>query len=61
MSATRNLSKKDVKITTDHVLVVAVISDNKYIISGSKDKTISIWNLFEKTQETVLKDMLLVF
>ena len=61
MSATRNLSKKDVKITTDHGLVVAVISDNKYIISGSKDKTISIWNLFEKTQETVLKDMLLVF
>ena len=29
-------------------------SDNKYVISGSIDKTIRIWNLLETTQETVL-------
>ena len=35
---------------------VAITSDNKYIISGSKDCTIRIWNLLEKRQETVLKE-----
>ena len=30
-------------------------SDKKYIISGSTDKTIRIWNFIEKTQETVLE------
>ena len=29
-------------------------SDNKFIISGSYDNTIRIWNFFEKRQETVL-------
>ena len=29
-------------------------NNNKYIISGSKDKTVRVWNFFEKTQETVL-------
>ena len=28
--------------------------DNKYIVSGSSDKTIRIWNLLERRQETVL-------
>ena len=30
-------------------------SDNKSIISGSRDKTIRIWNFLEKTQESVLE------
>ena len=39
---------------TDHVASLAVTSDNKYIISGSKDKTIRIWNLLQKRQVAVL-------
>ena len=34
---------------------VAVTSDNKYVISGSLDNTIRIWNLLEKRQETILQ------
>ena len=30
-------------------------SNNKYVVSGSEDKTIRIWNLLEKRQETVLQ------
>ena len=37
------------------VVTLAVTSDNKYIVSGSLDKSIRIWNLLEKIQETVLK------
>ena len=37
------------------VRTVAVTSDNKYLISGSNDKTIRIWNLLKKTQESVLQ------
>ena len=37
---------------TDSVVTVVATSDNKYIISGSWDKTIRIWNLLEKRQET---------
>ena len=40
---------------TDSVQSVAVSRDNKYVVSGSKDNTIRIWNLLQKTQETVLK------
>ena len=32
------------------ITTVTVTSDNKYIISGSKDKSIRIWNLLEKTK-----------
>ena len=39
----------------DRVSCVAVTKDNKYIISGSEDKTIRIWNILQKTQEAVLK------
>ena len=34
---------------------LAVTSDNKYIVSGSADKTIRIWNLLEIKQEAVLE------
>ena len=34
---------------------VVVTSDNKFIISGSEDRTIIIWNLLEKNQEAVLQ------
>ena len=37
------------------VTTVVVTRDNKYIISGSEDNTIRIWNLLEKTQESVLQ------
>ena len=40
---------------TSSVTSIAITSDNKYIISGSHDKTIRIWNLLEKRQETVLE------
>ena len=40
---------------TSSVLTVAVTSDNKYIVSGSDDNTIRIWNLLEKRQETVFR------
>ena len=40
---------------TSYINSIAITSDNKYIISGSSDKTIRIWNLLEKRQETVLK------
>ena len=40
------------------VRTVAVTSDNKYVISGSSDNTIRIWNVFEKRQETVLEEHL---
>ena len=40
---------------TSYVNSVAITSDNKYIISGSDDNTIRIWNLLKKRQETVLE------
>ena len=42
------------------VTSIAISRDNKYIVSGSFDCTVKIWNAQEKTQETVLvghKDM----
>ena len=32
----------------EEVTSVALISSNKYVVSGSKDKTIRIWNLLKK-------------
>ena len=29
--------------------------DNKYVVSGSEDKTIRNWNLLEKRQESILQ------
>ena len=40
---------------TGEVLCLALTIDNKYIISGSRDKTIRIWDFQLKTQECVLR------
>ena len=40
---------------TENVASLALTSDDKYIISGSEDKTVRIWNRSEKRQEAVLK------
>ena len=45
---------------TSSVLTVAVTSDNKYIVSGSLDKTIRIWNLLEKSKKLFWKDILIL-
>ena len=34
---------------------VTMTRDKKYIISGSKDMTVRVWNLLQKTQEAVFK------
>ena len=51
--------KRDYKLFIEghksSVRAIAITSDNKYIISGSYDWTIRIWNLLEKRQETVLE------
>ena len=59
-----NVSDCLVMIEKDHNLFVyghassvtcyAITSDNKYLISGSDDKTVRIWNLFDKKQEAIL-------
>ena len=40
---------------TDPVTCVAITSDDKYIVSGSWDNTVRIWNLQSKTQKSVLQ------
>jgi WD40 repeat protein len=40
---------------TDWVISVAITSDNKYIISDNRDKTVRVWNINNKTQEGVLE------
>ena len=40
---------------TETLTSLALTSDDKYIISGSEDKTVRIWNRSEKRQEAVLK------
>jgi WD40 repeat protein len=34
---------------------VAITSDNQYVVSGSRDKTVRVWNLINQTQKAVLK------
>ena len=40
---------------SERVTTVTKTRDNKYIVSGSDDKTIRIWNILQKTQESVLQ------
>ena len=40
------------------VRTVAVTRDNKYLIFGSNDKTIRIWNLLKKHKKVFYKDIL---
>ena len=34
---------------------IAITSDNKFLVSGSADKIIRIWNIQTKTQEAILE------
>ena len=48
------LEKKQVAVLeghTDYIYTLAISSDDEYIISGSKDKTIRIWNFLWKRQK----------
>jgi WD40 repeat protein len=38
---------------TDYVTFIAITSDSKYIVSGSCDKTVRLWNIKEKLCEAV--------
>ena len=40
---------------TNYVYSLAVTNDSKYLISGSGDATIRIWNLLEKRQVSLLR------
>ena len=40
----------------DYVRALAITSDNKYIISGSNDKSVRIWNIEVKKEEAFHKD-----
>ncbi|OMJ65012.1 hypothetical protein SteCoe_39847 [Stentor coeruleus] len=40
---------------TSYVNSVTITSDNQYVVSGSLDKTVRVWNLLEKRQEVVLE------
>jgi WD40 repeat protein len=37
------------------VTALAITSDTKYLVSGSSDKTLRVWNLETRSQETVLQ------
>ena len=39
-----------------NIRALAITSDNKYIVSGSADMTIRIWNLLENRQEGILAE-----
>ena len=40
---------------TSNVRSVAITCDNKFIVSGSRDRNMRIWNLQNKSQEAVLE------
>ena len=40
---------------TDSVDIVAITQDGKYLISGSDDNTIKVWNLDEQKEDFTLK------
>ena len=40
---------------TNWISALVITKDNKYIISGSRDCTVTIWNLEEKRQEAILR------
>ena len=43
---------------TGHTLAITTVAltcDNKYIVTGSMDRTIRIWNIEEKTLDAVLE------
>ena len=40
----------------DDIMSVAITSDNQYIVSGSRDKTVRIWSITSNKQVSVFKD-----
>jgi WD40 repeat protein len=40
---------------TNSRLTVAIASDNKYVISGSEDRAVRVWNVDTKTEQAVFK------
>ena len=54
----KNLEKSYKILLEGHlgpITTIIVTSDNNYLISGSSDNTIRIWNFLEKKQESVLE------
>ena len=38
------------------ITTLLVTEDNNFIISGSKDRTVRVWNVLEKRQEGVMQE-----
>ena len=52
------IEKKEVAVLTDRinsVIALAISADNKYIVSGSSDRTVVLWNLLEKRVIGILR------
>ena len=47
----KNLYQTTLKGHTDRVNSVAVSADGRFIVSGSEDKTIKVWNILERREE----------
>ena len=51
-----NSAKEGLEDNTDCVHSMAITSDNKYIVYGSEETTIRIWNFQDKIQEPVFPE-----
>jgi WD40 repeat protein len=40
---------------TGAIYIVAITSDDKYVVSRSSDRTVRVWDLKDKTEKAVLK------
>ena len=56
MESSREKTRSVLVGHTSPIIRVVITSDNKYIVSGSDNYTVRIWNLKEKRQEAVLED-----
>ena len=55
MESSRKKPRSGFKRPYSAVYSVAITCDNKFIVSGSLDSTIRVWNLQERCQEAVLE------
>ena len=58
MESFRQKTESILRGDSEKVFAVALTSDNKYIISGSSDNSVKIWNLLEKHKKKLWKDTL---